>query len=78
MLILSVPFMGMYFLLNLSLICDLWNGKLNVWIIFQPFFHDFSTDEEAILYVICFTAVTGYMLYRMILKRVERRLFNGK
>ncbi len=78
MLILSVPFMGMYFLLNLSLICDLWNGKLNVWLIFQPFFHDFSTDKEAILYVICFTAVVGYILYRMILKRVERRLFHGK
>lgn len=78
MLIFSIPFMSMYLLLDLSFICDLWAGRLNVWLIFQPFFHDFSTDKEAILYGVCFTIVVGYVLYRMILRRIQRRLFHEK
>lgn len=37
LLVLSVPFLAMYLLLDLSAAVNLWDGKLNVWAVYQPF-----------------------------------------
>lgn len=74
LLIMSVPFLFMYLILNLSMLSDLWDGKLNIWYIYQPFYGCIDTDVKAYLYAVSFTAVTVYFLYRMILMRVNRRI----
>lgn len=74
LLIMSVPFLFMYLMLNLSMISDLWDGKLNIWYIYQPFYGCIETDVKAYLYAVIFTAVIAYVLYRLILTRVNRRI----
>ena len=70
----SIPFLFMYLLLDLSMISDLGEGKLNVWNIFQPFINLMGKDVYNFLYALLFSAAVGYLLYRMILWRMKWRL----
>ena len=77
LLIASVPFLSMYLLLNLSVVSDLWNGWLNVWNVFQPFYNVTGKDTGNFLYAVLFSVIAGYLLYCFILWRTQWRMIHG-
>ena len=77
LLVMSIPFLTMYLLLDLSMFVDLWRGKLNVWYIFDPFNGAMKSDVGSFLYAVAFAAAAGWLLYRAIRWKIERRLFHG-
>lgn len=73
----SVPFLSMYLLLNLSVVSDLWNGWLNVWNVFQPFYNVTGSDTGDFLYAVLFSVIAGYLLYCCIFWRTKWRIIHG-
>ena len=76
LLVLSVPFLAMYLLLDLSAAVNLWDGKLNVWAVYQPFLNPAGQDMLNFGYAALFTGAAGYLLYRFILWRMRWRFAN--
>lgn len=68
----TIPFLAMYLLLDLSAVTSLWEGRLNVWIIFQPFVGAMKRDIYNFVYAVLYTMSMSWGLYLIIVQRIER------